>query len=116
MFAIQAADVARNGSDENLDTEVKGRGAAAGHDYSLHEIALEVGLGDSAYPAQNVKKTLNRSMKRFIRNYAFMLMSSCAMASGMSEAEAIEFAVQSYSIDSDAGQSDVEILRGWMDA
>jgi hypothetical protein len=38
------------------------------------------------------------------------------MASGMSEEEAIDFAVQSYMIDIVSGKSDTEILRGWMDA
>jgi hypothetical protein len=116
ILAIQAADQAIETSDENLDIVAKGRGAAAGHDYTLSEIATEVGLAESAYPAQNVKKTLDRAMKRFIRNYAFMLASKGAMAIGMTEDDAIDFAVQSYMIDVSVGKSDTEILRGWMDA
>jgi hypothetical protein len=112
----QMNDEMANHADENIDIVSKGRGAADGHDYTLLEIAPEVGLEDSAYPAQNVKKTIIRARARFIRNYAFMLISDCAMASGMSEEEAIEFAVQSYLLDIVSGKSDVEILRGWMDA
>ena len=111
MLAIQAADQAR----ENIDTPVIGRGAAAGHDYTLSEIAIEVGLGESAYPAQNVQKTINKAMPKFIRNYIFMLISKCAMAIGMTEEDAIDFAVQSYTIDKSLGAYDIDILRGWLD-
>jgi hypothetical protein len=102
--------------DENIDIVSKGRGAADGHDYTLKEIASEVGLADSAYPAQNVKKVLIKARKKFIRNYAFMLISDCAMAAGFNEEDAVEFAAQSYLLDIASGKSDTEILRGWMDA
>lgn len=115
IFAIQAADEAEKmeheGEMECIDIPCNYRGAAAGCDFTLSQIADEVGLGDSAYPKQNVKKVLNTAIKKFTKNFYLMAIVRSAAAQGFSCDDALDIASKSWDMEIESGKTPEEILR-----
>lgn len=114
ILAIQAADSKEIEKAKDIDIPCKLRGAGKDMHSTFLAMAKDLGMETNKYPASNVKDLFNRSLSRMIRNYTFMLISDAAMKHGFSEDDAIDFAAASYRNEKDQGQTDQEILKGWL--
>jgi len=115
IFAIQEADEREKAEAaeymECVDIPCNYRGASAGCDRTLSEIADEVGLGDSSFPKQNVNKILNRAVKKFTKNFYLMAIIHSAAVRGFSCDDAMDIAQKSCDAEIDSGKTPEEILR-----
>jgi hypothetical protein len=109
-FERQALDMAEV---EDIDTVGNTRGAGRQFDHSLREIAEAVGLGDSKYPEKYVNDILQRSLKKFIKNYALLLITEGAFNAGMNFDEVCEFAAGICIMNEINGISEVQMLEDW---
>lgn len=114
IMAIQAADIAADKADKDIDTSYIHRGPGIGMDSTYLKMAKGLGMGENKYPESNVKDLCTRAKVRFIRNFIFLLISKAARRHGFSEDDSIDFAAQSYRMEKQIGRSDTQILERWL--